>query len=376
MTGPSKRTITSRRKFLAASSAGMALVPAAAVAGKNLVRYAPRSGNREDKPIVAISSANGRRATAKAYEMIVDGADPLDAVVAGVNIVEADPDDYTVGYGGLPNELGVVQLDAAVMHGPTHQAGAVACIEGIKLPSQVAKLVMQRTDHVLLVGRGATEFAKAHGYQEENLLTDKARKVWLRWKETLSDRDDWIAPEPVEDTSDELGLDADDPSFDALAERIIRQRPTGTIHCSAINAKGEMSCVTTTSGLAFKIPGRVGDSPIIGAGLYVDNEVGSCGSTGRGEANLQNQSCSIAVELMRSGMSPLEAGMEMLRRIAKNTIPRLRDEQGRPSFGLNFYLLRNDGTHAGVTMRGKGAYAVSDEHGTRLESCLALYPEG
>ena len=373
MTGPSHRTITSRRKFLAASSAGMALVPAAAVAGKNLVRYAPDTGTAKAKPIVAISSGNGQRATAKAYEMIVDGADPLDAVVAGVNIVEADPEDISVGYGGLPNELGVVQLDAAVMHGPTHQAGAVACIEGIKLPSLVAKLVMQRTDHVLLVGRGATEFAKAHGFKEENLLTEQARKIWLHWKETLSDEDDWLAPEATDESGDGLGVD--DRSFDALAERIVRNRPTGTIHCSAINQNGEMSCVTTTSGLAFKIPGRVGDSPIIGAGLYVDNEVGSCGSTGRGEANLQNLSCSTAVELMRNGMSPLEAGMEMLRRIANNTPARLRDDQGRPAFGLRFYLLRNDGAHAGVSMRGQGHYSVSDQQGTRLEPCKSLFPD-
>lgn len=370
------RTITSRRKFLQASAAGVAVVPAAAVAAKNLPVYSPREPEVRG-PVIVIASGNGRRATERAYEMITAGEDPLDAVIAGVNIVEADPNDMSVGYGGLPNELGVVQLDAAVMHGPTHQAGAVACIEGIKFPSRVAKLVMTRTDHVLLVGRGATEFARAHGFQEENLLTERARKVWLRWKETLSDRDDWLPPAGTAkefNLDDELSADADaDADIDELADRIIRNRPTGTIHCSGMNAKGEMSCVTTTSGLAFKIPGRVGDSPIIGAGLYVDNEVGSCGSTGRGEANLKNQCCSNAVELMRSGMTPKEAGLEICRRLAKHTLPRLRNEKGEPAFGLNFYLLRNDGEYAGVNLRGKAQFAVTDEKGTRLEKSVALF---
>lgn len=352
---------TSRRTFIAAS-AGATLLPAAAVAAET--RPEVRQPKRVDA--VSISSGNGRRATEKAYAMITDGADVLDAVVAGVNIVEADPKDRTVGYGGLPNEDGIVQLDAAVMHGPTHQAGAVACIEGIKLPSLVAKLVLERTDHVLLVGRGATEFAKMHGFKEENLLTDVARKAWLRWKERLSEKDDWLSPEKEKDG-------AGNPSeTDLEIAQILRNRPTGTIHCSGIDTNGDMSCVTTTSGLAFKIPGRVGDSPIIGAGLYVDNEVGSCGSTGRGEANLQNQCCSTAVELMRQGMAPAEAGLEVLRRVAKHTVPRLRDSKGQPAFGLNFYLLRKDGEHAGVTLRGKSRYAVTDKNGTRHEKCVSL----
>lgn len=348
---------------MAASAAGVALISGnqSAAADPSI----PVSGGVG--PVIAISSGNGRRATEKAYAMITDGADPLDAVIAGVNIVEADPKDRSVGYGGLPNEDGVVQLDAAVMHGPTHQAGAVACIEGIKLPSLVAKLVMERTDHVLLVGRGATEFAKANGFKEENLLTDVARKAWVRWKERLSDKDDWLAPAQA----NKVGNSKPAP-VDLEIAKILRERPTGTIHCSGINANGDLSCVTTTSGLAFKIPGRVGDSPIIGAGLYVDNEVGSCGSTGRGEANLQNQCCSTAVELMRQGMTPEEAGLEVLRRVAKHTVNRLRDKNGQPDFGLNFYLLRKDGSHAGVTLRGKSKYAVTDKNGTRLEDSVSL----
>jgi len=355
---------TTRRSFMAASAAGMAMIPASALAAETKSSLHVPTGAG---PAIAISSGNGRRATAKAYSMILDGSDALDAVVAGVNIVEADPKDRSVGYGGLPNEDGVVQLDAAVMHGPTHQAGAVACIEGIKLPSLVAKLVLERTDHVLIVGRGATEFAKAHGFIEEDLLTDVARKAWLRWKEKLSDKDDWLAPAENKKVGKSQQIE-----LDLEIANIIRDRPTGTIHCSGLSPNGDMSCVTTTSGLAFKIPGRVGDSPIIGAGLYVDNEVGSCGSTGRGEANLQNQCCSTAVELMRQGMLPKEAGLEILRRVAKHTVPRLRDENGNPDFGLNFYLLRKDGEHAGVTLRKQAKYAVTDKDGTRHEDCVSL----
>lgn len=357
-------TSTSRRSFMAASAAGMAMIPASAISATTKPSFKIQSGAG---PVIAISSGNGRRATEKAYGMILGGSDALDAVVAGVNIVEADPKDRSVGYGGLPNEEGVVQLDAAVMHGPTHQCGAVACIEGIKLPSLVAKLVMERTDHVLLVGRGATEFAKAHGFKEEDLLTDVAQKAWLRWKETISDKDDWLPPSENKKVSGKQLT-----PIDIEIANIIRDRPTGTIHCSGLSANGDISCVTTTSGLSFKIPGRVGDSPIIGAGLYVDNEIGSCGSTGRGEANLKNQCCSNAVELMRQGMTPEEAGLEVLRRVAKHTIPRLRDKNGNPDFGLNFYLLRKDGLHAGVTLRGKARYAVTDKDGTRHQDSVSL----
>ena len=326
----------------------------------------------------AISSANGVEAVRKAYDMISAGEDTLDAVVAGVGIVEGDPNDTSVGYGGLPNERGIVELDAAVMHGPTHRAGAVASIQNIRHPSLVAQKVLERTDHVLLVGAGALEFARAHGFDEENLLTEKARRIWLHWKENLSDRDDWL-PEPKEDVDPDVSafFQLDRPASGTLQSVVDAtskfERPTGTIHCAAINAKSELSCTTTTSGLAFKIPGRVGDSPIIGAGLYCDNEVGSCGSTGRGEANLQNMCSFAGVELMRQGASPGEAGMEVLRRVAKTCEPRLRDQQGRPKFGLSFYLLANDGRHAGVSMWGPSKFAIADADGARKEDSEFLY---
>ncbi len=295
-------------------------------------------------PLV-ISSANGLRATAKAMEMIKGGADALDAVIAGVNIVEEDPNDHSVGYGGLPNEEGVVELDSCVMHGPTHNAGSVAALRNIKNPSKVARLVMERTDHELLVGEGALRFAKAHGFKEEDLLTDEARKVWLHWKETLSETDDWF-PE-------------DNPDIPANYKELTKT--TGTITCLGIDLNGNISGVTTTSGLAFKIPGRVGDSPIIGAGLYVDNEVGACGSTGRGEENLKNLSCFLTVELMRNGYSPQEACMETARRIIKHAkIPSLHRADGRPNFNVRFYALNKKGEFGAASVYGPTKFSVHD----------------
>ena len=389
MTKPNKNT--SRRKFLAAGAAGAVALPTlglgSAKATANTVTK-KMTGRRDDFPLKVIASGNGLEATKKAYEMITSGEDVLDGVVAGVGIVEADEKDTSVGYGGLPDERGVVRLDAACMHGPSHQAGAVASIENIMHPAAVAKLVLRRTDHVLLVGQGALDFAKAHGFKEEDLLTERARKIWLRWKETLSDRDDWLAPskdsqrlkgsgvgneQSSYDRLDDHGIYDNGEPIDVLVQRIKQNRPTGTIHCSGMDASGNISCTTTTSGLAFKIPGRVGDSPIIGAGLYCDNEIGSCGSTGRGEANLHNLCSFAAVELMRGGMSPKDAGLEVLRRVAKHSIPRLQNEAGEPNFGLSFYLINKAGEHAGVTMRGKGQFAITDKEGSRKEDMVSLY---
>lgn len=329
-------------------------------------------------PVKAIASHNGLKATRLACERMLQGADPLDAAVAGVTVVEDDPNDTSVGYGGIPNEDGVVELDAAVMHGPTHRAGAVAALRNIRHAAAVASLVMRSTDHVLLVGEGALRFARAHGFPEENLLTEKARKIWLYWKQTHSDKDDWLPP-PEGDVDPDVAkffkLHPEPPASESETRSQIGRfrRPTGTVHLAAMNAAGDISCTTSTSGLAFKIAGRAGDSPVIGAGLYVDNEIGSCGSTGRGEANLQNLSSYAAVELMRQGLSPQDAGLEVLRRIARRTEKRLLDSDGRPSFDLKFYLFAKDGTHAGVSMWGPADFAVTDENGTRLEKCESLY---
>jgi N4-(beta-N-acetylglucosaminyl)-L-asparaginase len=310
---------------------------------------------------IAISSANGTKALEKAMEILHQGSDALDAVIAGVNIVEDDPNDTSVGYGGLPNEEGVVELDSAVMHGPSYRGGGVAALRNIKNPSKVARVIMERTDHVLLVGEGALKFAKAHGFQEENLLTDRAREVWLKWKETLSNQDDWLPPHSLDDR--DIG--------GVIGEYL---RHYGTIHCSAIDMKGNLSCVTTTSGLAYKIPGRVGDSPIIGAGLYCDNEVGSAGSTGRGEANLLNCSSVMIVEWMRQGKSPEEACMLACKRINERCREkRLQDEEGRFKHNVVFYALNKQGESGAASIWSGARYLVHDGTAVKRLDCAYLF---
>jgi N4-(beta-N-acetylglucosaminyl)-L-asparaginase len=346
------------------------------------------------RPLV-ISSANGLQAIEKAMSMLKQKADPLDAVIAAVNVLEDDPNDHSVGLGGIPNEDGVVELDACCMHGPTHKAGAVAALRNIRNPSSVARLVMQRTDHVLLVGEGALRFAKAHGFAEEELLTDHAREQWVRWKESLSDKDDWLSPAEGDggggnvetskrrnvETSKRRNIETSKSRSGVRQRQSLPQdqrswatrRSWGTINCCAVDGAANLAGVTTTSGLAYKIPGRVGDSPIIGAGLYVDNAVGAAGSTGRGEANLQNCASFLIVELMRSGRGPEQACLEVLKRIADHTEPRLRDRAGRPAYGLMFYAVTKDGRHAGASMWSGGKYAVHDGPRARLEEVAYLY---
>ncbi len=310
------------------------------------------------KPVV-IASKNGLKAVKLAYQKIQDGADALDAVISGVNLVEDDPKDHSVGLGGLPNEAGIVELDACCMHGPTHNAGAVAALQNIRNPSRVAKLVMERTDHVLLVGDGALRFARQHGFREENLLTDEARKIWLSWKENLSDEDDWL---PENGTSE--------PESAVPPKRL-----TGTINCNALDLKGNLSGATTTSGLSFKIPGRVGDSPIIGAGLYVDNDIGACGSTGRGEENLKNLSSFMVVEYMRNGMPPVEACLAACKRVIEKAQlqPYLMNLDGKPGFNLKFYAVDKNGRYGFVGIYGPYEYSVCDANGNRLENGAFVY---
>lgn len=350
--GDQMKSKLNRREFL---QAGVSLSAASLLPGK--IYAAPLTEGKG--PLRVISSGNGLRATDKAMELIKTKIDPLDAVIAGVNIVEEDPDDMSVGYGGLPNEEGVVELDASAMHGPTHNAGAVASLRNIKNPSKVAKLVMERTDHTLLVGEGALKFARAHGFKEVDLLTDKAREIWLRRKEMLSDKDFWFPPK-VE-------------SLDPAIMRYIEFH--GTINCNAIDADGNLAGVTTTSGYYFKIPGRVGDSPIIGAGLYVDNDVGAAGSTGRGEANIQNCGSFTVVEFMRQGFSPEEACLQALKRIAEKSKgqPRLLDENGLPRFGLDFYAINKKGEYGGASMWSGSEFAIHDGTNNKLVESAYLY---
>ena len=354
-----------RRRFLQTSAAALAasgatqFVENAAAMGEDRVDL-----TKPRRPVVIASangiSANGMGAVEKAMAMLKQKTDPLDAVIAGVNLLEDDPDDQSVGLGGIPNEDGIVELDACCMHGPTHKAGAVAALRNISNPSKIARLVMQRTDHVLLVGEGALRFAKAHGFKEEELLTEKARQSWLRWKETLSDRDDWLPPP---DAERKQGARARSPI----------EHTWGTINCCAVDASGDIAGVTTTSGLSYKIPGRVGDSPIIGAGLYVDNEVGAAGSTGRGEANLQNCSSFLVVEYMRAGKSPEQACLDVLRRVADHTEPRLRDKAGRARFSLKLYAVAKDGRYGAASMWSGAKFAVHDGTKARHVDCAYLY---
>ena len=302
--------------------------------------------NTQVRPIV-IASGNGLKATARAMELIQQGKDAVEAVVEGVTIVEDDPKDNSVGYGGLPNEDGVVELDASVMHGPTGRSGAVAALQNIRHAAQVAKRVMERTDHVLIVGAGALKFAKAHGFKEENLLTDESREAWLKWKETLSNKDDWLPPH-------------DEKTKDIGAIIKNANRHYGTINCNAIDLKGNISGCTTTSGLAFKIAGRVGDSPILGAGLWVDNEIGAAGSTGRGEANLLACSSVMVVEYMRQGKSPEAACLAACERIAHQTrMRRLLDDDGRPNFDVRFYAINKRGDYGSASIWSGGTFTIN-----------------
>jgi N4-(beta-N-acetylglucosaminyl)-L-asparaginase len=312
------------------------------------------------RPIV-ISSANGLRTVDKAMELVKKGHDPLDAAIEGVAIVEADPKDHSVGLGGLPNEDGVVELDAAVMHGPTHSGGSVAALQNIVHPAAVARVVMQRTRHCLLVGKGALRFARAHGFPEVNLLTDEARQIWLHWKETRDANDDWLPP-PEERVA-------------AFISEAIYPRVTGTIHCSVLDTHGDLGCTTTTSGLSWKIPGRVGDSPILGAGLFLDNEIGSAGSTGTGELNLLNLSSALIVEGMRRGHHPKDAIMDVCKTIASRCArdPRRRQKDGRVSGNVIFYAVRKDGEFAGGAIYGRPRMAVHDGNAARIVQFDALF---
>ncbi len=258
----------------------------------------PRRGTVSKLPVLLCSRGEkwGKKVLNPAWDNLEQTGSILDAVEKGANVVELDPEDSSVGYGGLPNEDGVVQLDASIMYGPDHNCGSVAALENIKTPASVARLVMERTDHIHLVGEGALRFAKMHGFKEENLLTEKARMRWLKWKENLSDKDDRFPPPD--------GKYEKEP-----------KRTTGTINVLGIDNEGRVAGITTTSGLSWKIPGRIGDSPIIGAGLYVDNEVGAAGATGRGEEVIRTCGSFFVVERMRSGLSPREACEAICQRI-------------------------------------------------------------
>jgi N4-(beta-N-acetylglucosaminyl)-L-asparaginase len=380
-------SLWSRRKFFLTSLAGSAAAgvtnlfaratPAAAAGDGARAATAAAQGKR---PLI-ISSANGVNALGRGMDILKKGGDTLDAVVAAVTIVEDDPNDDSVGYGGLPNEQGEVELDASVMHGPTHRAGSVASVRRIKNVARLAKTVMERTNHVMIVGDGARRFAVDEGFEEMNLLTEHSRKIWLAWKASSSFnwRPGIDSPEWKEKMSVIFGDTPEDQALMAYAQRVIADPPTGTIPCMAVNEKGDISATTTTSGLAWKIPGRVGDSPIIGAGCCVDNEVGAAGSTGKGEENIKISGGHTIIEMMRKGMSPTDACLEAMARIARNYN---NDKKKLATFHIFFYALNKDGVHGAASLwqnaydKGhRATYAVHDGTESKLVDCKPYFDE-
>lgn len=340
-----------RRAFVGAAGAAAAAAALPATAAARV--EAPAIRVRGNSRFAAVASSNGLRAVNRTFELVSGGTDTLDAAVEGVKIQELDPADNSVGYGGLPNEDGVVQLDASCMHGPTKRAGAVGCLEGIKTPSEIARLVLKYTNHIMLVGEGAKRFALSYGYKEEDLLTPESRELWLQWRANRGASDDWL----------------DVPRTEKMGARV-----TGTINLDVVNAQGEISSVTTTSGLSWKIPGRVGDSPIVGAGQYCDNEVGAAGSTGRGESNIMVCGGFLTVEHMRRGMKPTDACLETLRRVVAMTPPRLLRPDGRPTFGLSFYAVNKAGEFGAASIF-PSRYAAHDGREGALRDTAFLHEQ-
>jgi N4-(beta-N-acetylglucosaminyl)-L-asparaginase len=390
----------SRRKFFLTSLAGTA-----AAGTSNLLEtgngispsaFATQSTPTKGKRPVMISSANGVHALQKGMDILKNGGDTLDAAVAAVTVVEDDPNDDSVGYGGLPNEEGEVELDASVMHGPTRRGGSVASVRRIKNVAKLAKMVMERTNHTMIVGDGARRFAVAEGFEEMNLLTEHSRKIWLAWKASTSfnwrpgiDSPEWNGKSAAAGRRNPLDslefrerladICEHDDVLIARAMEVITNPPTGTINCLAVNDKGEVSGTTTTSGLSWKIPGRVGDSPIIGAGLYVDGDVGGAGSTGKGEENIKISGGHTIVEMMRKGMLPIDACLEALHRVARNYN---NDKKKLGTFHIYFYALNKDGVHGSASLWRNGydpnkraKYAVNDGTDGKLVECAAYFDE-
>lgn len=395
-----------RREFVrtAAAAAGAVATSSSALSASPespqlLIRRAVRPLVVSDVSGIRYRNGGPESAVERAFRGITEGEDLLDALIQGVNIPELDPEETGIGYGGLPNANGVVQLDACCMHGPRRWAGGVAGIEGVRTPSRVARAVAEVTDHHLIAGEGARNFARDLGFTvEDSLMTPRSRELWLNWRRRV-DPGHWLDPEERLQGQGERGGETDPDligrgtgsalqaarersdafyraGLDMVREGLIPEHSFwGTINCNAVGPDGDVCGVTTTSGLAWKIPGRIGDSPILGAGLYLDNDVGAAGSTGRGEANLYNLSSAMIVEFMRQGMHPKDAGMAILERIRANNVePRLQDENGEPAFDVRFFIVNTAGEYAGVALWGSGEsnFAVCDENGAREESLEGL----
>ena len=326
------------------------------------LRPNPSWSTTESNGVIVIASHNGKAAAAEAFNLLKRGNSALDACVDAATRVEDDPDELTVGYGGLPNAEGVVELDASVMDGATGRAGAIAGLRDVRHAAQVARRVMEVTNRVLIAGEGARQFAIGQGFPTEDMLTDTARTLWQAWLHERSDGDDYV-------------LAANKPYGGNVKQWVSRRfnKTGGTVHFAALDGNGNLAAATSSSGHAFKIPGRVGDAAVIGAGIYVDNDAGTCGSLGHGEATMQRSTSYFAVENMLAGMNPAEAGMRALERLAEKAPASLRDANGRVLPNVQLYLLNRDGEFAGSCLWGTKQIAVTDESGTRLLDCASLY---
>lgn len=315
--------------------------------GSVLLGRALKAVSPGEKPLIPLiisdhTNETGREAVAAGLEILLDGGSALDAVERAANLIEEDPRDYSVGLGGLPNEEGVVQLDASIMDGKTYNAGAVACLENIVHASSVARVVMEQTDHVLLVGRGALDFARKWGFGEQDLLTEKSRRMWLDWKRQLSSEDDWGPPDHLRKHH---GPAAGEPVGSTH----------GTTNLLAVDRRGDIAGITSTSGLSWKIPGRVGDSPLIGAGLYVDNEVGAAGATGRGEDVIKSCASYYIVMRMAQGRNPGQACEDALHMILG------KYRKINPGFlpWEKFVAINKKGEFGCASMRGKDTARIT-----------------
>ena len=344
-----------------------------------LPRAVTRPGqNAATTPLVVTSHSNatGQEAMRQAWGILDGGGTALDAVERGANVIEVDPEDSSVGYGGLPNENGVIQLDASIMDGKTYNAGAVASLENIKTPSSVARLVMERTDHVILVGVGALEFARSFGFQEEDLHTEQSRAAWLRWREANSDRDDWGPPDHLRNLPGSDGRDAnsgaDVPGGSSGAADQPLDFHYGTTNVLAVDSNGDISGITTTSGLSWKINGRIGDSPIIGAGLYVDNDIGAAGATGRGEDVIKSCASFYIVLRMGQGRTPQEAcedACELIVQKYRNVNPNFFPSE-------KFVAINKDGEYGAASMgnsRGRPRMTIRNDEGLLIHEGTTQY---
>ncbi len=300
------------------------------------------------KPMVISTWAPNEKANAEAWKVLEQGGKAIDAVEAGVQIPEADPKDQSVGYGGLPDRDGFVTLDACIMN-EKGDCGSVMFVESIMHPIKLARLVMDKTPHVQLVGEGALQFALANGFKKEQLLTSEAEKEWKKWLKEAK-YDPMIIPDLLENKT-QRG----------------QQNNHDTIGMIAMDANGDLSGACSTSGMAFKMRGRVGDSPIIGAGLFVDNEVGAATSTGVGEEVIRICGSHTVVELMRQGNSPEQACKKAIQRLIKLRGDKVKELQ------VCFIAINKKGEFGGYALQKGFTFAIHSNNGSKVYTAKSFY---